>query len=73
MYAQLATMTADEIVDGIRMVVESRGGMTYQQANELLNLRRAGVDMPTYLVNMALELTGDREPVNRGRPHWVWP
>ncbi|MEP6587167.1 MAG: hypothetical protein ABJA84_00215 [Polaromonas sp.] len=33
--------------------------MTYHQAMNILDLRRAGADMPESLVNQALELTGD--------------
>ena len=33
--------------------------MNYMQANEILDARRAGVDMPEDVVTMALEMTGD--------------
>lgn len=36
--------------------------MTYFQAQELLDQRRQGADMPEAVVNKALELTGDKEP-----------
>jgi hypothetical protein len=35
--------------------------MNYVQAVNLLDMRRAGKDMPVDLVNQALELTGDLE------------
>jgi len=36
--------------------------MTRPQANNILDLRRAGQDMPESVVTRALELTGDIEP-----------
>ena len=35
--------------------------MTHAQAHNILDLRRAGADMPEAVVNQALDLTGDRE------------
>ena len=37
--------------------------MTYHDAQNILDLRRAGADMPQAVVDKALELTGDLEPV----------
>lgn len=36
--------------------------MTYAQAQNILDQRRAGQDMPPQVVDRALELTGDLEP-----------
>jgi hypothetical protein len=35
--------------------------MTYVQANNLLDLRAAGADIPESVITRALELTGDLE------------
>lgn len=40
---------------------------TYADALDVLNLRRAGVDMPEAVVLKALELTGDYTPQDRYR------
>lgn len=37
--------------------------MTYHDAQNILDQRRAGADMPQAVVDKALELTGDKEPV----------
>jgi len=36
--------------------------MTYAQAQNILDQRRAGQDMPASVIDRALELTGDLEP-----------
>lgn len=36
--------------------------MSHQDAQNILDLRRAGADMPQAVVDKALELTGDKEP-----------
>ena len=36
--------------------------MTYSDAINILDMRRAGADMPQSIVDKALELTGDLEP-----------
>jgi len=36
--------------------------MSYHDAVNILDLRRAGADMPQAVVDKALELTGDKEP-----------
>jgi len=38
--------------------------MTYFQAQDLLDLRKAGADMNISVVNKALEMTGDLETDN---------
>lgn len=40
---------------------------SYSEALDVLNLRRAGVDMPERVVLAALELTGDYTPQDRYR------
>lgn len=37
--------------------------MTYVDAQNILDQRRAGADMPQAVIDKALELTGDKEPV----------
>lgn len=37
--------------------------MTYFDASNILDMRRAGADMPQAVIDKALELTGDKEPV----------
>lgn len=41
--------------------------ITYEEALDVLNARRAGADMPEKYVLAALELTGDYEPVDKYR------
>ena len=36
--------------------------MSYADAINLLDMRRAGVEMPQHIVDKALEMTGDKEP-----------
>lgn len=36
--------------------------MSHQEAINILDMRRAGADMPQAVVDKALELTGDKEP-----------
>jgi len=36
--------------------------MSYHDAVNILDMRRAGADMPQAVVDKALELTGDKEP-----------
>jgi hypothetical protein len=44
---------------------------TYAEALDVLNARRAGVDMPESVVLKALELTGDYTPQDRYRAPFV--
>ena len=36
--------------------------MTYVDAQNILDQRRAGADMPQSVIDKALELTGDKDP-----------
>ena len=36
--------------------------MTYVDAQNILDQRRAGADMPQAVIDKALELTGDKDP-----------
>jgi hypothetical protein len=36
--------------------------MTYYQASDILDQRRAGANMPKEVIDKALELTGDLDP-----------
>ena len=36
--------------------------MNYFDAQNILDMRRAGAEMPQHIVDKALELTGDKEP-----------
>lgn len=38
--------------------------MNYHQAKDLLDRRRAGADMPQFIVRKALEMTGDLDPLD---------
>lgn len=44
---------------------------TYAEALDVLNLRRAGIDMPERVVLTALELTGDYTPQSRYADNFV--
>lgn len=45
-----------------------RGPQNYADALDVLNARRAGLDMPERVVLKALEFTGDYTPQHRYRP-----
>jgi hypothetical protein len=44
---------------------------TYADALDVLNARRAGIDMPEQVVLKALELTGDYVPEDRYKTEFV--